>query len=94
MRVVLTNANVIDCVNPRALVGASVTVEHGRIVEVLGSNRAPDTRDAQVIDLHGSYLLCSLGCGTCISIPTTSRPPPHPRSSRRYSSATTHGGAD
>jgi adenine deaminase len=54
MRVVLTNANVIDCVHPRPLVGASVTVEHGRIVEVLESRRAPDLRDAQVVDLHGA----------------------------------------
>ena len=58
MRVVLTNANVIDCVHPRPLVGASVTVEHGRIVEV--SSAAPDRRDAQVIDLHGAYLLPGL----------------------------------
>jgi hypothetical protein len=32
MRVVLINANVIDCVQPRPLAGASVTVEHGRIL--------------------------------------------------------------
>ena len=41
MRVVLSNANVIDCVHPRPLAGASVTVEHGRIVEVLESSRSP-----------------------------------------------------
>src|SRR5499427_4226018 len=60
MRVVLTNANVIDCVHPRPLAGASVTLEHGRIVEVRDSSRAPDTRDAEVIDLHGAYLLPGL----------------------------------
>ena len=41
MRVVLINANVIDCVHPHPLVGASVTVEHGRIVEVLESQSLP-----------------------------------------------------
>jgi imidazolonepropionase-like amidohydrolase len=60
MRVVLINANVIDCVQPRPLAGASVTVEHGRIVEVLESGRAPDTHQAQVLDLHGAYLLPGL----------------------------------
>src|SRR6266853_3300550 len=60
MRVVLSNANVIDCVHPRPLAGASVTVEHGRIVEVLDSSRSPDTRQAQVLDLHGAYLLPGL----------------------------------
>src|SRR2546422_8193940 len=60
MRVVLINANVIDCVHPRPLAGASVTVEHGRIVEVLDSRSFPDTQQAQVIDLHGAYLLPGL----------------------------------
>ena len=60
MRVVLINANVIDCVHPRPLAGASVTVEHGRIVEVRESSRSPDTHQAQVIDLHGAYLLPGL----------------------------------
>src|SRR5919202_999947 len=60
MRVVLSNANVIDCVHPRPLAGASVTVEHGRIVEVLESKRSPDTHQAQVIDLRGAYLLPGL----------------------------------
>jgi imidazolonepropionase-like amidohydrolase len=60
MRVVLMNANVIDCVHPRPLVGASVIVEHGRIVEVRDSSRSPDTHQAQVIDLHGAYLLPGL----------------------------------
>ena len=60
MPVVLINANVIDCVQPRPLMGASVIVEHGRIVEVLGSSRSPETHQAQVLDLHGAYLLPGL----------------------------------
>jgi imidazolonepropionase-like amidohydrolase len=57
---VLTNATVIDCVNPRPVPGASVTIEQGRIVEVLDAGRSPDTRQAEVIDLGGAYLLPGL----------------------------------
>jgi imidazolonepropionase-like amidohydrolase len=57
---VLTNATVIDCVNPRPVPGASVTVENGRIVEVLDASRSPDTRQAELIDLGGAYLLPGL----------------------------------
>jgi imidazolonepropionase-like amidohydrolase len=57
---VLTNARVIDCVNPRPVPGASVTIEQGRIVEVLDADRSPDTRQAEVIDLGGAYLLPGL----------------------------------
>ncbi|HUO63874.1 MAG TPA: amidohydrolase family protein, partial [Terriglobales bacterium] len=57
---VLTNATLIDCVNPRPVPGASVTIENGRIVEVLDAGRSPDTRQAEVIDLGGAYLLPGL----------------------------------
>ncbi len=57
---VLTNASLIDCVRPGVVAGASVTVERGRIVEVLGGGRSPATRDARVIDLDGGYLLPGL----------------------------------
>ena len=60
MRRVLTNATVIDCVNPRPIPGASVAIENGRIVEVLDGSRSPDTRGAEVIDLRGAYLLPGL----------------------------------
>ena len=60
MRRVLTNATVIDCVTPRPVPGASVVIDRGRIVEVLAGGRSPDTRDAEVIDLGGAYLLPGL----------------------------------
>jgi imidazolonepropionase-like amidohydrolase len=60
MRTVLTNATVIDCVAPHPLPGASVTIENGRIVEVLAARRSPATRDAEVVDLEGAYLLPGL----------------------------------
>ena len=60
MKRVLTNATLIDCVNPRPIPGASVTIEDGRIAEVLDASRAPDTRGAEVTDLGGAYLLPGL----------------------------------
>ncbi len=60
MRLVLTNGNLIDCVNPDPVPEASVVVEEGRIVEVLKGNSPPDTRGARVIDLEGAYLLPGL----------------------------------
>jgi hypothetical protein len=38
MTLVLTNAYLIDCVTPTSVPGASITVEEGRIVEVLGGS--------------------------------------------------------
>src|SRR4026208_908138 len=60
MRRVLTNATLIDCVNPRPAPGASATIERARTVEVLGGSRSPDIRGADVIDLAGGYLLPGL----------------------------------
>lgn len=59
-RLVLTNANVIDCVGERPIVGGSIVIERGRIAEVLDGSRPPDTRHADVIDLEGAYLLPGL----------------------------------
>ena len=56
MRLVLTNCNLIDCVNPAPVPEASVIVEEGRIVEVLDGRRSPDTRDARVVDLEGAIV--------------------------------------
>jgi len=39
-RLVLTNANVIDCVGERPIVGGSVVIERGRIGEVLDGSRS------------------------------------------------------
>ena len=60
MKRVLTNATLIDCVDPRPRPGASVTIENGRIVEVLDQRRSPDTRDSEVVDLEGAFLLPGL----------------------------------
>lgn len=60
MKLVLTNANLIDCITPTPIPGASITVEDGRIVEVLNGSRSPSLRDARLVDLKGSYLLPGL----------------------------------
>src|SRR3970040_1970909 len=60
MRLVLTGAGLIDGVRDRVVEGASVTIEQGRIVEVLDGSRSPATRGARVIDLAGAWLLPGL----------------------------------
>jgi imidazolonepropionase-like amidohydrolase len=60
MPLVLTNASLIDCVSPTPVPGASVTVEEGRIVEVLHGHRSPATQGNEVIDVQGAYLLPGL----------------------------------
>ena len=60
MRLVLTNATLIDCVDPNPVAGASVVIEDGRIAEITNGSRSPSTQDAQVIDLGGAYLLPGL----------------------------------
>ncbi|HXH81872.1 MAG TPA: amidohydrolase family protein, partial [Candidatus Tectomicrobia bacterium] len=57
---VLTGANLIDAVREGVTEGASVTIEQGRIVEVLDGRRSPATRGARVIDLDGAWLLPGL----------------------------------
>lgn len=57
---VLTNASLIDAVTPGVTAGGSVTVEGGRIVEVLDGRRSPATSGARVVDLRGQYLLPGL----------------------------------
>ena len=59
-RIVLSGMNVVDGVSPKPIENASVTVENGRIVEVLDDSKSPDTRDAQVLELDGAYLLPGL----------------------------------
>ena len=60
MRSVLTNATLIDCVNPNPVAEASVVIEEGRIAEITSGNRSPSKGDAHVVDLDGAYLLPGL----------------------------------
>ena len=60
MRTLLTNATLIDCVQPTPAEGASVVIEDGRIAEILTGGRRAAATDATVIDLAGAYLLPGL----------------------------------
>ena len=60
MRAILTNATLIDCVNPAPAANASVVIENGRIREILTGGRKPAVGDATLIDLQGAYLLPGL----------------------------------
>ena len=58
MPLILTNANLIDCVNEGVTPDATVVIDDDRITEV-GSGRAASA-NARVIDLHGAFLLPGL----------------------------------
>ena len=59
MPLALTNANLIDCVNPGVTADATVVIEDGRIVEA-GAGRVSETAGMRVIDLAGAFLLPGL----------------------------------
>ncbi len=59
-RLVLTNAHLIDCLNPTPIHGASVIVEDGRIVQVLPGHHSSASEGDEVIDVQGSCLLPGL----------------------------------
>ena len=56
MRLILTNANVIDCVNPDPKTQATVVIEDGRILEIRDDGSRTNNSEDRVIDLAGSYL--------------------------------------
>ena len=60
MRTILTNATLIDCVQPAPAKNATVVIEGGRIAEILTHGRQPTTGDAMIVDLEGAYLLPGL----------------------------------
>lgn len=59
-RTILTNATLIDCVDPKPRAHAAVVIEKGRISEILTDGRLPASGDATVIDLKDAYLLPGL----------------------------------
>ncbi len=60
MSLVLTNATLIDCVDPTPVPGASVVIENGRIAQITNGSSSPDFGDAAVIDLDGAHLMPGL----------------------------------
>jgi len=60
LRLILTNCNVIDCVNPEPKSNATVVIEDNRIVYIRDGSSPASASDDQIIDLAGSYLLPGL----------------------------------
>jgi imidazolonepropionase-like amidohydrolase len=61
MRTLLTNATLIDCVQPTPQPGTTVAIgDDGRICEIATGGRALEAGNAEVIDLAGAYLLPGL----------------------------------
>ena len=58
MPLILTNVNLIDCVNEGVTPDASVVIDDDRIVEVGASGATPPS--SAVIDLRGAFLLPGL----------------------------------
>lgn len=60
MRTLLTNATLIDCVQPRAVERAAVLIEGGRIREIRNDGGISEAGDTTVVDLRGAYLMPGL----------------------------------
>jgi len=59
-RTLLTDATLIDCVEPRTSPRTSVLIENGRIAQIAREGAAIEVSNAQVIDLAGAYLMPGL----------------------------------
>ncbi len=60
MSLILTNANLIDCVHPGVIADARVVIDDGRIVEIDDARPEPAKPGTQVVDLRGAFLLPGL----------------------------------
>ena len=60
MRTFLSNATVIDCVNPAPIPNATVVIEDGRISQILTGGQKPAAGEVETIDLAGAYLIPGL----------------------------------
>ena len=60
MRTIITNATLIDCVNPKPTPNTTVVVENGRISEITQRKAPLEGGGAEVIDLKGAYLMPGL----------------------------------
>lgn len=60
MRTLLAHATLIDCVNPLAQPDCTVLLEDGRIKDIFYTGAVPSVGEAEVIDLHGAWLIPGL----------------------------------
>ena len=76
MRLVLTNATLIDCIDPNPVARASVVVEDGRIAEITSGGRSP-SGDGSAGDRPGRRLPASRTVGRPHSPRLRERPQRH-----------------
>ena len=60
MRVVIRNANIVDCVAGEIVPGSSVTVVDGRIADISQGGHSETDAGTETIDLDGAYLMPGL----------------------------------
>lgn len=60
MRTIITNATLIDCVNPTPTPNTTVVIENGRISEIAQRKERLEGGGAEVIDVKGAYLMPGL----------------------------------
>ncbi|NBS58276.1 MAG: hypothetical protein EBS65_14750, partial [Betaproteobacteria bacterium] len=60
MKTYLTNATLIDCVDPKPVANATVAIENGRITDITAGPVPAPSADAEVLDLKGAYLMPGL----------------------------------
>ena len=60
MKTLLTNATLIDCVDPKPVANATVAIENGRITDITAGPVPAPSADAEVLDLKGAYLMPGL----------------------------------
>ena len=60
MHTIITNATLIDCVQPVPRERSTLVIENGRFTDILDAGRSPAFNDALVIDVHGAYVMPGL----------------------------------
>ncbi len=66
MRLILTNCNVIDCVNPDPKSQSTVVIEDGRILEI--RDGGPPSRNSKMRTSSITTVDCGLGIGSTQSM--------------------------
>src|SRR5262245_23504240 len=60
MRTILANATLIDCVQSTPRERSSLVIENGRVAQILTEGRYVTSRDPNVIDVQGAYVMPGL----------------------------------
>jgi len=60
MRTVIVNATLIDCIEPFPRERMDIVIENGRIAAIAGSDGSEAQGNAEIIDVHGAYVMPGL----------------------------------